>query len=146
MKIRVQNGEYNENELVLYCKVMDEECMAVLSLLQERDLKLVATKDEETHIVKPSDILYVEAVDGKTFVYTLGMVLESRQGLSTLQERYENHGFVRIGKSLIVNLYQVERLRSLPNTRIGVTLKNGEKLIVSRHYVQTLKDKLGLAE
>ncbi|MEL7610381.1 MAG: LytTR family transcriptional regulator DNA-binding domain-containing protein [Bacillota bacterium] len=45
-----------------------------------------------------------------------------------------------------MNLYHVSKLKSLPNSRIGITLKNGENLIVSRHYIQDLKEKLGMPE
>lgn len=146
MKIRVEHGGQEENELVLYCKELDEECLEVLALLRERGTKLAAFKDGETHMLKPSDIFYAEAVDGKTFLYTSDMVLESGHSLAALQEKHENTGFVRVGKSQLVNLFHVGKLKSLPNSRIEITLKNGEKLIASRHYVQNLKEKLGLLE
>lgn len=42
MKIRVEHGEYEENELILRCKELDEECLSVLALLRERGAKLAA--------------------------------------------------------------------------------------------------------
>lgn len=146
MKIRVEHGEYEENELILRCKELDEECLSILALMRERSAKMVAFKDGETHILSPDNICYSEAVDGKTFLYTADAVLETAHSLSTLQEKYEEMGFVRIGKSQLVNLYHVAKLRSLPNSRIELTLKNSERLIASRHYVQLLKEKLGLLE
>lgn len=146
MKIRVEHGNYEENELVLRCSVLDDECLEVLTLLRERGAKLAAFKDGEVHILKPVDVFYAEAVDGKTFLYTEHMVLETAHSLAALQERNEDAGLVRIGKSQLVNLYHVDKLKSLPNSRIEITLKNGEKLVVSRHYVQNLKIKLGLIE
>ncbi len=146
MKIRVQHGNYDENELVLYCKELDDECLEIISLLKERTTKLVAFQGDETRMLNPGDVFYAEAVDGKTFLYTADMVLETGNSLAALQDKHQNTGFVRIGKSQIVNLYHVERLKSLPNSRIEITLKNSEKLIVSRHYILNLKEKLGLLE
>ncbi|MDR0381981.1 MAG: LytTR family transcriptional regulator DNA-binding domain-containing protein [Oscillospiraceae bacterium] len=146
MKIRVEHGAYEENELVLHCKELDDECLSVLALLRERSAKLVAFKDGETHVLRPDDVCYAESVDGKTFLYTADTVLESGQSLAALQEKYEGLGFIRIGKSQLVNLYHVGSLKSLPNSRIEITLKNGERLVASRHYVQNLKEKLGLLE
>ncbi|MEA4992792.1 hypothetical protein SDC9_71349 [bioreactor metagenome] len=146
MKIRVEHGEYEENELILRCKELDEECLSVLALLRERGAKLAASKDGETHMLSPNDICYAETVDGKTFLYTPDVVLETGHSLAALQDKYEEAGFIRIGKSQLVNLCHAAKLRSLPNSRIELTLKNGERLIASRHYIQNLKEKLGLLE
>lgn len=146
MKIRVEHGEFDENEVLLRCRKLDDEMLEILSLLRERSFKLAARKDGEIYFLKPGDIFYAEAVDGKTFVYTPDMVLETARSLTRLLDVYGDMGFVRIGKSQIVNLYYVSKLRSLPNSRIEITLKNREKLIVSRHYIHSLKEKLGMLE
>jgi len=146
MKIRVEHGDFEENELVLRCRELDDEMMSVLALLRERSARLTAHRDGEIHMLQPGDIYYAEAVDGRVFVYTSDMVLETEQSLSSLHDKHEDVGLIRIGKSQLVNLYHVSRLKSLPNSRIEITLKNNEKLIASRHYIQTLKDKLGLIE
>ncbi len=144
MEIRVEHGEFEENEVVLHCRELDDEMLEVIALLRERAARLAAHKDGETHMLQPANLYYAEAVDGKTFLYTEDMVLETAHSLSRLEELYGDAGLLRIGKSQLVNLYRVASLRSLPNSRIEVTLQNGEKLIVSRHYIQNLKEKLGL--
>lgn len=144
MKIRVEHGDYDENEVVLRCRELDDEMLELLALLRERAAKLAAHRDGETHMLPPQEIFYAEAVDGKTFLYTLSMVLETHHSLAWLEDAYASAGLLRIGKSQLVNLYRVESLRSLPNSRIEVSLQNKEKLIVSRHYVQELKEKLGI--
>ncbi|NLB79482.1 MAG: LytTR family transcriptional regulator [Clostridiaceae bacterium] len=53
---------------------------------------------------------------------------------------------LRIGKSQLCNLYHVAKLKSLPNSRLEITLKNKERLIASRHYSQNLKEMLGVLE
>ena len=146
MKIRVEYGDFAEAELILRCRELDNECLAILAMLRERDARVIAFMDGQTHMLEPRDICYAESVDGKTFLYTTTLVLESGQSLSALQERHEGGGLIRIGKSQLVNLRHVAALKSLPNSRIEMTLKNGERLIASRHYVQSLKEKLGLLE
>ena len=146
MKIRVEHGDFDENEVVLRCKALDDEMLEVLALLRDRSAKLAAFKDGDTHMLSPGDILYAEAVDGKTFLYTKNMVLESDRSLTSLQDACRDTGFLRIGKSQLVNLYHVAKLKSLPNSRIEITLENSERLIVSRHYIQSLKEKLGLLD
>lgn len=146
LKIRVEHGDFEENVVVLHCRELDDEMLKVLSLLRDHSSKLVGYKNGEAHMLKPGDIFYAEAVDGRTFLYTIDMVFETHQSLSSLQDTYGDMDFVRIGKSQLVNLYHVAKLKSLPNTRIEITLKNGERLIVSRHYTQSLKEKLGMLE
>ncbi|NLO99096.1 MAG: hypothetical protein GX386_02250 [Clostridiaceae bacterium] len=50
MKIRVEHGEFPENEIILRCKELDEEMMEVLSLLRERSAKIICFKEGETHL------------------------------------------------------------------------------------------------
>ncbi|MDL2225048.1 LytTR family transcriptional regulator DNA-binding domain-containing protein [Eubacteriales bacterium OttesenSCG-928-M02] len=146
MKIRVEHGDFEENELVLRCRELDGEMLEVLATLRERSAKLTGYKDGETHMLPPAEVLYAEAVDGKTFLYTADAVLETHQSLLTLQEAYGETGLLRIGKSQLCNLHHVAKLKSLPNSRIEITLDNGEKLVVSRRYVQDLEERLGMAD
>jgi DNA-binding LytR/AlgR family response regulator len=96
MKIRVEHGNFEENEIVLHCRELDDEMLDVLSLLRDHSSKLVGYKDGEVHILKPIDIFYAEAVDGKTFLYTVDMVLETHQSLSSLQDTYGDMELIRI--------------------------------------------------
>ena len=146
MKIRVEHGEFEENELVLRCRELDDEMLEVLAVLRERTAKLTGYRDGETHLLQPGDVFYAEAVDGKTFLYTVDAVLETHQSLLALQEAHGEAGLLRIGKSQLCNLHHVAKLKSLPNSRIEITLDNGEKLIVSRRYIQDLEEKLGMTD
>ena len=144
MRITIEYGDCEEMEIVIRCNEEDPQLQAILSLLQDRTAKLTCYKDKKIYLVTPYDLYYAEVVDGKTFVYMQAMVLETNHSLSELEVQYKQSGLVRIGKSQLVNLYQVATLRSLPNSRIEITLKNGEKLIAARHYIQYLKEKLGM--
>ncbi|MDL2318644.1 LytTR family transcriptional regulator DNA-binding domain-containing protein [Eubacteriales bacterium OttesenSCG-928-A19] len=146
MKIRVEHGDFDENELVLRCRELDEEMLEVLAILRERSAKLAGYKDGEIHLLQPGDVLYAEAVDGKTFLYTADAVLETRQSLSALQDAYGEMGLLRTSKSLLCNLHHVARLKSLPNSRIEITLENGERVIASRRYIRDLEERLGVSE
>lgn len=146
MKIRVEHGDYPESEIILRCKDLDDEMLDVLAMLKDRSAKLIGRKDGEVYVLQPNDIYYAESVDGKTFFYTETMVLETNQSLAFIHERHEDAGLIRIGKSQLVNLYHVIKLKSLPNSRIEITIKSGERLIASRHYIQALKSKLGILE
>lgn len=144
MIIQVEHGDFEENKIVLHCKELDDEMLEVLTLLRERSAKLIGYKDGEAHIISPGELYYAEAVDGKTFLYTAEAVLETSRSLASLLKVHNGMGLVRTGKSQIINLHHVIKLKSLPNSRIELTLKNSERLIASRHYVQSIKENLGL--
>ncbi|MDL2205679.1 LytTR family transcriptional regulator DNA-binding domain-containing protein [Eubacteriales bacterium OttesenSCG-928-N13] len=146
MKIRVEHVDFEENEIILRCRELDDEMLEVLAVLRERSAKLAGFKDGETHLMQPSDVLFAEAVDGKTFLYTTDAVLETHRSLFSLQEAYGETGLLRISKSQLCNLHHVAKLKSLPNSRIEITLDNAERLIVSRRYIQDLEEKLGVAD
>lgn len=144
MKITVEHCHGGENEIVLRCETLNEEMLEVLAYFKERTTKIVATQSNALFLLVPSDVFYAEAVDGKTFLYTKEDVFETQDSLSGLESKCGSVGYLRIGKSQIVNLRHIKMLRSLSDRRIEITLNNDEKMIVSRHYAQALKEKLGV--
>lgn len=64
--------------------------------------------------------------------------------LLELKNNYSSVGFLRISKSMVVNLYKIKRLKSYTSGRIEVIMKNDEKIIVSRHYAPMLRQKLDI--
>ncbi|WP_258728730.1 LytTR family DNA-binding domain-containing protein [Bacillus atrophaeus] len=146
MKIRVEHILEGENEIILRCTELDTEMLEVLALLKDRTVKIAAQKDGEVVMLLPGQVFYTEAVDGRTFLYTENSVFETQMTLTQLELKYEETGLIRIGKSQLINLYHVEKFKNIANSRIEVTLKSKERMIVSRHYAQALKNKLGVSE
>jgi len=144
LKITVEHVDCEENEVVLRCKNIDDEMLEILSILKEQSLKLPARKDGNITMLTPREILYADAVDNKVFLYTGDYVYETSETLQLIESKFINFGFLRIGKSQVVNLQHVRNLKNLLNSRVELTLNNNERLIVSRHYAQLLKNRLGL--
>ena len=83
-------------------------------------------------------------MEDKTFLYTSKDVYQTALNLAEIEGRYESLGFLRISKSVVVNLYAIHSLKSALAGRIEIILKNQEKLIVSRHYAPLLRERIGL--
>ena len=47
-----------------------------------------------------------------------------------------------ISKSCLVNTSFLQSVRPLYNHRLEATLQNGEKLVITRNYIEPLKEKL----
>jgi DNA-binding LytR/AlgR family response regulator len=144
MKIIVEHTSCEENKIILQCAHLDDEMLDILAFLKDRTTKLVAHRDGEVFMLMPDEIFYAETLDGKTILYTEDDIFDSQESLAHLENKYTDMGYIRIGKSQLVNLKYIKKLRSMSNRRIEVTLKTDEKLIVSRHYVQEFKSKLGI--
>lgn len=145
MKITIEDRQDGgEDEIIIRCKHVDEHLLKLVYALKAGQEKLTATKGTDIVQVMPKEIFYFEAVDNKVFLYLEKDVYETRQKLYELEERFRGTDFVRVSKSVILNLSKVKTLSPAFNGRFEATMKNGEKLIVSRAYVPVLKEKLGL--
>ena len=63
-----------------------------------------------------------------------------------LEELFAPMDFVRCSKSMIVNMEKIDYLSPLFSGKLEAHLKNGEKVVISRQYVHSLKVKLGIEE
>jgi len=136
-----QDGE--EEHIVVKCHNISPELLSVLNSLKAQGNSLIAYIGNEIHKVDPPDILYIESVDNKTFLYCEGNVYESRQKLYELEEILSND-FLRISKSVIVNLSKVKSLIPSMSGRLDAILSSGERVVISRQYVGNLKKNFGI--
>jgi len=133
-----------EMEVVINCKQLTPEIEKIIHMLRMMDKKLTGVANGETYIINIDDILYIESVDKKTFIYTSDRVYESSFKLYELEQQLETHSFFRANKSCVINFKCIKSLKADIDRRIKVTLINGEKLIVSRQYAEQLKERLGV--
>ena len=101
--------------------------------------KLTGKCDDETVTFDADDILYIEKVDDKTFVYTSDRVIRVDYSLRDFEDGLHNPKFFRCSKSMIVNIDKVERLKSLSSNRIDVVLESNEHIIISRTYASDFR-------
>ncbi|MFF5994009.1 LytTR family DNA-binding domain-containing protein [Lysinibacillus sp. KU-BSD001] len=144
MKVTIDIVSEGENEIIIKCQQLDEEIEALLQLIEESVNKLIVNREGEMIFLQPNEIFFVEAVDNKIFVYTEDAVCQSQESLYNLETMYSHMGLVRIGKSQLVNLHHIKKLKSIMNSRIEITLESGDRLVVSRHYARAFKSRLGL--
>ena len=85
------------------------------------------------------DLFYAESVDERVFLYTVSDSYEIRMKLYELEDLLKSKSFLRISKSMIVNLMKISSVRPALNGRFSAVLKNGEEIIISRKYVPELK-------
>lgn len=140
MKIKVFENPNDEEHIDIYCRDKDSgEIKRILSFLHS-DQTLMARDGDDIIFVDRHDIIYAEYVDRKVFIYTECAELLANQSLKDLDEVVPD--LIRCSKNTLVNLFFIKKLRSLPGGRIIATLKNGEQLLISRHYAATIRHLL----
>lgn len=143
MKVTIQIVEPQEEEKIdLYVHQMDEQLLKMITAVQKKEETLLGSIGEKIFRVEQTDVLYFETVDKKTFMYLKESVYEMKERLYQLEERFEHSDFLRVSKSVIVNIRKIQVIYPTLSGRFEVVLENGEKLSISRNYVADLKRKL----
>jgi len=63
-----------------------------------------------------------------------------RESLSSMAEKLKPYGFIRIHRSVIVNISAVEEIQPLPTGEYRLRVKGGEQYMVTRTYKDNLRD------
>lgn len=137
MKIHIyQETGLEENYIDLHYDEMDQQTEIAYEFLSGFQNTIIGKKrdDELSKMILPSEILYVEIVDRKTFLYLADSEWQTNQNLTSILEQFEGQGFVRIGKATVVNVYHIKELKADYNMRVYLILDNDEKIILSRAY------------
>ena len=139
MKYTIEQIAKGEDELILRYQRLNGEVEAVLQFMNAPPKKLIGTKDNTQTVIDFADILYVETVDRKTFIYTADDIFRSELTLAQLEEVLNTVNFFRCAKSMIINIDKISTLKSLASNRIDATLVNGEHIIISRTYASEFR-------
>lgn len=145
MKINLDiDGKYDDTEVIIRAPYLNNDIERMVAMMRMIDMQIAVRKEGETILLETDKILYVEAVDRKTFVYTSSETYESELKLYELEQELVQRDFLRISKQSIVNLRKIKSLKTDVNRKIRITLANGEQIVVSRMYSDDLRRKLGL--
>jgi two-component system LytT family response regulator len=63
-----------------------------------------------------------------------------RESLSYMAEKLRPYGFIRIHRSVIVNISAVEEIQPLPTGEYRLRVKDGKEYLVTRTYKDNLRD------
>lgn len=139
-----EDASLNDVEVSVRAPRLSDEVVGIISSLKLHDFKLTGFSDGAARIVPATRVLYFESVDKKTFFYTAEGVFETQMRLYEIEDGLASCGFVRTGKSVVLNLKEVSSLRSEIGGRMLATLSNGERTVISRAYAPRIRKLLGL--
>lgn len=143
MKITVNEiPDIGETEVMIHCNKVDKAVERIIAAVQAANGKIPGMKEGTLYQVETARILYIEAVDRKTFFYTEEEIYESDKRLYALENELRAQSFFRVSKAFIINLRKVRSIRPEFGSRLLLTMDNGEQIIVSRQYAAIIKDVL----
>lgn len=129
-------------EIIIRYANMNKRLERLTALIQSFDTQIKCNEENTERYVNVSDIFYIESVDKRTFVYLDKDVFRTDYRLYQLAENLADLGFVQISKSCILNINALVSIKRLINSRMEATLKNGEKLHITRKYLDNIKRAL----
>jgi len=134
--------EEKPEQVQIHCHEITEEVREIVSFVKSRQGQLTGIQEGNQYEIPMPDIFYIEAVDNKVFLYTRQQVYETKQKLYELEEILTEKYFLRIAKSILLNLTKVKAIKPALNGRFTAVLQSGEEIIISRKYVPELKKAL----
>ena len=143
MEIEICEIGYDKKEYIkIGCHKVDSNVKEIVNFIKSRQGSIDVKNGEMKYNIPIVDIFYVESVDDRTFIYLSGDCYETAHKLYELEGILNERRFIRISKSVIVNLLKIECVKPALNGRYLCHLKNGEDVIISRKYVPKFKEKL----
>ena len=143
MEIKIfKVGKDRPEEVEIRCHEMTEEVREIVAFVKTRQGQLTGMQEGKQFEIAVTDLAYVEAVDNKVFLYTQKQVYETKQKLYELEELLREKYFLRVSKSMLLNLMKVGSIKPAMNGRMLAVLKSGEEILITRKYVADLKKAL----
>ena len=145
MKLSInQSPTIAETEIIINCSNITPELKSIIERIRTLDYTVNGAKDDTWYKIPIEKILYFDSVDGKTFIYCTNECYEAKSKLYELEEQLANMSFLRIRKNTVINLRALKSTKVMELSRMEITMKNDEHLIVTRHYLNDFKNAFGL--
>ena len=135
-----QSDTCEEVEITVKCGQIDPFLEQLIEQIRLYGFSIVGEKDEKIYKLNVEQIFYFEAVDNRVYAYCEKEVYACKKKLYEIEAQLGLLNFQRISKSCMINIYKLKSVRTLLNGRMEITMENDERLIVSRHYADALRE------
>ncbi len=142
MKIDIKQITEGDDSVTVRYKQLTPPIKRIIGILRDEGGRFWGRSGDESISFVYDDILYLESVDDKVFVYTPENVLKIEGTLNSFLEEADNEIFFRCSKSMVINVNRVSSLKSLSSNRIDAVMEGGEHIIISRRYASEFRKLL----
>lgn len=145
MKLFIEEcKDQEEVEITIRCASLDERLRKLIEHIRSCSLSIKGTWDNETRNIPLEEIYYFESVDDTTYIYCASRVYCCDKKLYELEKLLCATSFLRISKSVILNVDCLSSVKPLFDGKFEAALNNGEIVVVNRHYVKQFKKKFNV--
>ena len=145
MKVTVEQIDpKREEELIVRCHDPGAAWVEGVTEAAAGQRTVCGWREDALHRMKLSEVFYFEVVDDRSFVYTRSEVYEVKEKLYEFERLCQGSDLFRCSRSMVLNSGKIDHLSPSLSGRFEVTLVGGEKVIVSRQYVDELKKLIGM--
>lgn len=128
MKINYYRDEALADDRVdVYYRKKNARITNLMAYLESEQVLYGRSEGEQRRLYF-NEIYYVEVVERHCFAYLESGVWEIDETLRSFLVRYQESGFLQIGKAAAVNMNHIEKIVPDLNMRMHLTLENGERL------------------
>lgn len=104
--------------------------------------RVVVKSGSKIHIIPVQDIEQIEAQDDYIMLHTTQGRFMKKETMGTMEQNLPEDSFIRIHRSNIVNVSQIQRIEQYGKESYLVFLKNGNQVSVSKSRIKDLKREL----
>ncbi len=140
--VLVEKGMNYEGLAYLFDKEHIHELIQYLEKLKS-ERNIVGYKHKRMYLISIDDIEYIEGFSKECYIHTLDDEYQSEYKLYELEEMLQGTSFIRISKSILVNLCFIDYILTEANMKYGLYMKSHMKLTLNRKYVLAFKQKIG---
>ena len=144
--------------LSLWCKVMELQnekpdkqtktekvSTAKKSVKSDKEADTVfGKKNNLMHKIKVENIFYFEALDKKVYAITKSGEYEVNQRLFEIEEMYADKRFMRISKSIVINMDKIGSVKMEEDRSCKVFFSPQISVRVSRNYIKDFRARIGM--
>jgi DNA-binding LytR/AlgR family response regulator len=112
---------------------------ALLSPANSQSARIAVKARRRILFVNLSDVVAVHAEGNYVSLRTNSSSHLLRDSISAVAKRLEPHGFIRIHRSVLVNIPFVEEIRPFSTGEYGLRMRGGKEYTVTRTYKKNLK-------
>lgn len=135
MKLTTQkNPELDDDYIDIKYRELTPVIEQILHICRGERSLLLCEKEGAAHNIDLHDILYIEWVDDRSFVYTKDEIFTMTPSLTSLEASLTDLHFIRISRTCLCNLFKIKAVSTGLNMRLTAEMVNGERVVVSRHY------------
>lgn len=92
--------------------------------------------------VNIKDIEYIESFDNDVYAIVGKDRYKINEKLYSLEEKLNEYDFIRISKSVLVNITKIDYIKPMFNCKLKLVLVNNDIIEVNRTYLKSFKERL----